>query len=123
MKTIICILIVCLSIPSLLFSAEPSLTQRRQFQNIDALIALIEKARDAGISDDEIKKLQLNLKDKDVDVLEYIEAFRRRKRLADQKNKDFLATRFLTVSDIFNELVDMEPDRLENLREELISGD
>jgi len=122
MKAILMLVITSLLFATPLFAKEPSLAQRVQFKNIDSLIGLIEKARDAGLSDEEIKKLQLNLETGDVSALEYIEAFKRSKQLKDQKVKDFLAKRFLTVGDIFREMVDMEPKRLETLREELISG-
>ena len=122
MKTFFLIFLLVASFSCNLFASEPSLAQRENFKHIDALIALIEKARNAGMSDQEIKQLQLNLAGKDIDVLAYIEAFQDKKRKEHQKLKDFLSKRFLTVSDIFNEMVDMEPMKLEHLREELISA-
>jgi len=122
MKSTLLLLITGLLFSPFLFAGEPTLTQRVQFKDIDALIGLIEQARDSGLTDEEIKKLQLNLEEGDVSALEYIEAFKRRKQMKDQKLKEFLDTRFLTVGDIFKEMVDMEPKRLETLREELING-
>lgn len=95
---------------------------REQFRDIDALIKLIEKGRENGLSDEEISQLELTeTNGEQVNVMEYIEAFRRKKRLKDQKIQAFLEKRFLTVTDIFDELVNMEPNELEKLREDLTS--
>jgi len=100
---------------------EPTLEQRTKFKNVEDLLKLIEKAREAGISDEELKKLDLNNEEGQVSVLEYIEEFKKVKRLKDQELQDFMEKRFLTVGDIFKELVDMEPSKLKTLREELVS--
>ncbi|MDT8446908.1 MAG: hypothetical protein RRB13_08470 [bacterium] len=118
-KLILCLLLLVFTAP--LMAQSVVVDQRDQFRDIENLIKLIEKARENGLSDEEIKQLNLREQGGDINVMEYIEAFRLKKRLKDQKLQAFLEKRFLTVTDIFNELVNMEPEQLEKLREELTS--
>lgn len=94
---------------------------RRTFYNIAELIKIIEKARKAGFSDEDLKKLELRDGDRKINVIDYIEEFERIKKSQDRQLQIFLKKKFLTVKDIFNELVNSEPEVIKKLREELVS--
>ncbi len=94
---------------------------RRQFYDIIELTKIIEKARDAGFSEEQIARLELRDGDTTINVKDYLDEIKRRKLLRDKKLKEFLSKNFLTVRDIFKELLVLEPDKLAKLREELVS--
>jgi hypothetical protein len=100
---------------------EPVNTGRRQFYDIAELIRLIERAREAGMTDEELHKLEIRDGDRVINVMEYKAEFERLQRLKDERLKAFLSKQFLTVNDIFQELIVTEPDVIQKLREELIS--
>ncbi|MCP4296823.1 MAG: hypothetical protein GY786_14575 [Proteobacteria bacterium] len=94
---------------------------RKQFYDIVELTKIIEKARDAGFSEEQISRLELRDGDTTINVKDYLDEIKRRKLLRDKKLKEFLNKNFLTVRDIFKELLVLEPDKLAKLREELVS--
>jgi len=117
MKTIVSLLILFL-----LLGATAQAEQRNQYTKPKALNKLIERARDAGISDEALKNLDMREQGGTrINVLRYIEEFESKKRVKEEELKTFLDKRFLTVNDIFKELVDHEEHQLIELREELVS--
>lgn len=94
---------------------------RRQFYDIVELSKLIEKAREAGFTDEQIARLQLRDSGDSIDVEKYMNEIRQKKIMRDRKLKEFLSKKFLTIQDIYKELVTLEPDVLNKLREELVS--
>ena len=94
---------------------------REQFYDIVELTNIIENAREAGLSEKQIAKLEVRGDGKTINVKEYLEDILRRKRIKDKRLQEFLKKKFLTVGDVFKELLVMEPAVLSKLREELIS--
>ncbi|PCI29582.1 MAG: hypothetical protein COB67_03660 [SAR324 cluster bacterium] len=94
---------------------------RRQFYDVVELTKLIEKAREAGFSDEQIARLELRDGGRTVNVQAYMESLRQKKSMRDEKLQNFLNKKFLTVQDIFKELLILEPSVLIRLREELVS--
>ena len=95
--------------------------RRRQFYSIEELIRLIDKAREAGMSNEELSRLELRDGDKMINVQDYITKERLRRLRKEKKLKEFLSRQFITVNDIYSELIKSEPEVIEKLREELVS--
>ena len=103
-----------------LFSQEGN-TGRRQFYDLVELTKIIQRARDAGFSEEELKNLELKDAGTTINVYDYMNEILARQRIEDEKLKDFLSKRFLTVGDVYQEMVNLEPDALTKLSEELVS--
>jgi DNA-binding transcriptional MerR regulator len=103
-----------------LFSQEGN-TGRRQFYDLVELTKIIQRARDAGFSEEELKNLELKDAGTTINVYDYMNEILARQRIEDEKLKNFLSKRFLTVGDVYQEMVNLEPDALTKLREELVS--
>ena len=117
-----CLLILtCSLIYSVGFSQEQSYEARRQFYTLEKLIKLIEQARDAGMSDEDLKKMELQDGDRKINILEYMAELERLRALKDKELEEFLSKKFLTINDIFNELIVSEPKVIKKLREKLVS--
>ena len=66
--------------------------------------------------------MQIKDGDKVINVMDYIRKIEN-KRIFEQKQlEEFRNRKFLTVQDIYGELIKLEPDALTRLREELTSG-
>ena len=117
-----CLLILtCSLIYSVGFSQEQSYEARRQFYTLEKLIKLIEQARDAGMSDENLKKMELQDGDRKINILEYMAELERLRAMKDKELEEFLSKKFLTINDIFNELIVSEPKVIKKLREKLVS--
>jgi len=103
------------------FTAPAQNTGRRQFYDIVELTKLITRAREAGFSDDELKKMQLMDGDTVINVNDYVNSIIEKKLIEDEKLKLFLSKKFLTIRDVYTELVNLEPEVLIKLREDLVS--
>ena len=122
-------LVIFISLVGLLFtflpvantSAQSENAGRRKFYNIAELVKIIERARKAGFSDEDLKKLELRDGDQMINIMDYMEDLERLRKLKDKRLQEFLNKRFLTVKDIYNELVATEPEVIKKLREELVS--
>lgn len=122
-------LVIFISLVGLLFtflpdadtSAQSENSDRRKFYNIAELVKIIERARKAGFSDEDLKKLELRDGDQMINIMDYMEDLERLRKLKDKRLQEFLNKRFLTVKDIYNELVATEPEVIKKLREELVS--
>jgi hypothetical protein len=120
--TALCLLILsCSLVSSASFSQERSYEARRQFYSMERLIKIIEQARDAGMSDEDLKTMELQDGDRKINILEYMAELERLRALKDKELEDFLSKKFLTINDIFNELIVSEPTVIKKLREELVS--
>ncbi|MBU2514596.1 hypothetical protein KJ966_25000 [bacterium] len=117
---IILALLVCIS-PLNLFSQETYDSGRSRFYKVNELIELIDRARKAGISDEELKKLEIRDGDKEINVLDYIKAEELARLQKEKRLKEILSKKYLTVNDIYGELIKSEPDVIQKLREELVS--
>jgi len=118
----LCLLIfTCSLMYSMGFSQEQSYEARRQFYTLEKLIKLIEQARDAGMSDENLKKMELQDGDRKINILEYMAELERLRALKDKELEEFLSKKFLTINDIFNELIVSEPKVIKKLREKLVS--
>lgn len=121
--TAICLAVfstLCL-IPSGSFAQDQSYQSRRQFYKLSELLRIIDQAREAGMSDEDLKNLELHDGDRKINVLEYIAELERLKAMKDKELEEFLSKKFLTVNDIFDELVVSEPEVIQKLRERLVS--
>ena len=103
-----------------LFSQQNN-TGSRQFYDLVELTKLIQRARDAGFSEEELKNLEIKESGRTINVNDYMNEILARRKIADEKLKAFLSKRFLTVGDVYHEMVNLEPDILTKLREELVS--
>jgi hypothetical protein len=100
---------------------EQSQQARRQFYKLNELIKIIDQAREAGMSDEDLKNLELDDGGRKINILEYMAELERLKALKDKELEDFLSKKFLTINDIFNELIVSEPKVIKKLREKLVS--
>ena len=95
---------------------------REYYKEPKAIAKLIDRAKEAGISGEALKNLELREQGGEmINLMQYIEEFESKKRLKELALKEFLDKRFLTVNDIFQELVNHEQVQLIKLREELVS--
>lgn len=100
--------------------AQTPQRDRNQFHKVIELTKLIQKAKEAGFSDDDIKNMQIKDGEQVINVVDYISKIENKKIFEQKKLNDFKKKRFLTMKDIFSELIKLEPDVLTRLREELI---
>ncbi len=121
MKILSILLVAFLIATSFLYAQESINTGRRKFYNVEELIRLIEQAREAGMSEEELRNLEIIDGDQEINVMEYIEQKRLARLLKDKKLKELLSKNFLTVNDIYRELIKTEPEVIKKLREELVS--
>lgn len=119
-KAVLIVIALCVA-AQWLFAQSDINTGRRKYYDIEALIDLIEKARDAGMSDEELRKLEIRDGDREINVWEYIEKEKLAKMKEDAMLRELLSKNFLTVNDIYNELIKTEPRVIRKLREELVS--
>lgn len=103
------------------YAQQQSYEARRQFYKLNELIRIIDQAREAGMSDEDLKNLELHDGDRKINVLEYIAELERLKAMKDKELEKFLSKKFLTINDIFNELIVSEPSVIKKLRERLVS--
>lgn len=96
-------------------------TGRRKYYSVEELIVLIERAREAGVSEENLKKLEIRDGDKEINVFDYIAKEKMEKLQKDKNLKELLSKKFLTVNDIYSELIKSEPEIIQKLREELVS--
>lgn len=82
---------------------------------------MIERFREAGMTDEQLKKLEIIDGDTKINVLKHKADLERAKMLKKQKLQEFLDKDFLTVNDIFRELIVSEPGVIKKIREELVS--
>ena len=116
------LLSVFLCLPTAPVRAQTTQPDRNQFYSLVELTELIQKTKEAGFSDEQIKNMQIKDGDKVINVMDYIRKIEN-KRIFEQKQlEDFRNRKFLTVQDIYGELIKLEPDALTRLREELTSG-
>ena len=121
--------LIFISLTGLLFSifpltdasAQSENSGRRKFYDIAELVKIIERARKAGFSDEDLKKLELRDGDRLINIMDYMEELERIRQMKDKRLQEFLNKRFLTVKDIYNELIATEPEVIKKLREELVS--
>lgn len=120
--TSLCLIILtCSLVSSAGISQERSYEARRQFYVVENLIKMIEQARDAGMSDEDIQKMTIPVDGRDKSIVDYIAELEHLRALKDKELEDFLSKKFLTINDIFNELIVSEPNVIKKLREKLVS--
>ncbi|MDH5561695.1 MAG: hypothetical protein OEY59_12670 [Deltaproteobacteria bacterium] len=120
-KTGLLLLTLLFFIVSSSFAQQSYGEKRSKFYQISELIRLIEKAREAGFSEEDLRKMTINDANFSINVMEFIEKSRLKERLKKEKLDAFKKKKFLTIIDIFDELIVMEPEVLGKLREELVS--
>lgn len=115
----ICLLIGVFSFQ--LQAEEGENSGRSQFLDITTLINLIQKARDAGYSEEDLAKINIQNGDRSINVISYLEELRQKERDRTAAIEAFLKKNFITVGDVFMELTKLQPHELTELREELLS--
>lgn len=118
------ILIACLLFLMLPFYSPAQGTgsaMRNKYYSVEELIDLIERARDAGMTDENLLKLEIRDGDKQINVMDYIEQQKLDQIKKDKMMAELLSKKFLTVNDIYKELIKLEPEVIEQLRENLVS--
>ncbi len=121
MRIIIIVLIVTLVLTSTVFTQDLTNTGRRKYYSVEELIKLIQKAREAGLSEDSIRNMEIRDGDKEINLLDYIEQEKLDRLKSNEYLKELLSKNFLTVNDIYRELIKTEPEVIQRLREELVS--
>lgn len=96
--------------------------RRDMYYDLVELSKLIEISREAGFSEDQLKGLEIRDGNRTVNVSEYMHKIQNQKVIEDEAVKEFLEKKFLTVQDIYHEMLKLEPTTLIKLREELVSA-
>jgi len=96
---------------------------KNKFYDIVDLIQLIEKAREAGFTDEELKTLTIRDGDKTLYAMQYIQEQEKLKALKLKHAEAILKKQYLTVQDILNDLIALEPKQLKQFRDELANYD
>lgn len=94
--------------------------EQEGFRNIVELRRLMEVAREAGFSDEEMREITIEDNEGNiVNVWKYLEEIERKKRLEAEKRKAQEEKIYLTVQDVFTELKKDEPADLTRLRDKI----
>jgi DNA-binding transcriptional MerR regulator len=106
-----------------LMVAAPVQTQQVEqegFRDVVELRRLMEVAREAGFSDEEMREITIEDDEGNIiNVWKYLEEVERKKRLEAEKRKAQQEKIYLTVQDVFTELQKDEPDDLTRLRSKI----
>ena len=121
MRTLICMLILAVLSALALQAQDLSAENRDKYYRIEELIDLIEQAREAGMSEEDLRNLEIRDGDKVINVYDYIEQERLERLRKKKLLEELLSKKFLTVNDIYDELIKSEPEEIQKLREELAS--
>lgn len=121
MRTLICMLILAILSAHALQAQDLSAENRDKYYKIEELIDLIEQAREAGMSEEDLRNLEIRDGDKEINVYDYIEQERLERLRKKKLLEELLSKKFLTVNDIYDELIKSEPEEIQKLREELVS--
>ncbi len=120
MKRSLIFLLLLLLPLSLWAEQAPRQINREQFLEVNNLLKMIQRMRDAGFTDEQIQQLDIKDGGRKINVMAYIEELRQKKEGRDAKVQAFLNKNFLTVKDLFDELSTLEPETLAKLRDELV---
>jgi len=101
--------------------AEELNSGRRQFYNVVELIKLIEIAREAGYSEEEIESLTIKDENKALNAMKYIQQELKEKKTKNLEFKKLLSKKYLTIQDILNDLLALEPKALSSFRDNLLT--
>lgn len=94
--------------------------EQEGFRNVVELRRLMEVAREAGFSDEEMREITIEDNEGNiVNVWKYLEEIERKKRLEAEKRKAQEEKIYLTVQDVFTELKKDEPADLTRLRDKI----
>lgn len=115
------IFLLLILLPFSLWAEQPPReVNREQFLEVNNLLKMIQRMRDAGFTDEQIQQLDIKEGGRKINVMAYIEELRKTKEGRDAKVQAFLNKNFLTVKDLFDELSTLEPETLAKLRDELV---
>lgn len=95
--------------------------RRDMYYDIVELSKLIEISREAGFNEEQLKGMEIRDGDRVINISKYLRNIERKKTIKDDAVKEFLSKKFLTIQDIYNEMVKLEPSTLIKVREELVS--
>ena len=93
------------------------------FYDIEELERLIQIARESGFSQEEIAEITIEDNGKVINALEYLEAQKIKRRLADEKAREKAAKKYLTIQDILRELAKDTQGDIDQLRDESVFTD
>lgn len=93
------------------------------FYDLEELERLIQIARESGFSQEEIAEITIEDNGKVINALEYLEAQKIKRRLADEKAREKAAKKYLTIQDILRELAKDTQGDIEQLRDESVFTD
>ena len=115
-------LFLFLHAPTQELSAQSEELDCQEFYDITQAEKIVERAKKAGFTNEERREMiDLRVGDQKIDVFEYKERLQRCSKQKDQRLKEFLSKRFLTIKDIYNELSTVERKVIKKIREELVS--
>ena len=103
-----------------LMAQDPVNDGRKQFTDEKNLEKFFQRATDAGLSEEDLAKLDLKFASHKMNVSQYLREIKERRRIKDEKLKAFMSKNFLTVQDVYKELSTVEPETLAGLRDALV---
>jgi len=89
-----------------------------KFVNVAELKRLLEVAREAGFTEDEIGKITIEREGKVINVLEFLKAWEQKQKDMKARERAYVDTDYLTAQDIFSELNKTQPKDLSKLRDQ-----
>ena len=118
-KLIFFSLLLCL-VGTSLMAQDPVNENRKQFTQEQNLEKFFQRASDAGLTEEDLKSLDLKFASHKMNVSQYLSEIKERRRIKDEKLRAFMSKNFLTVQDVYKELSTVEPQTLAGLRDALV---
>ena len=103
-----------------LLAQDPVNENRKQFTQEQNLEKFFQRASDAGLTEEDLKSLDLKFASHKMNVSQYLSEIKERRRIKDEKLRAFMSKNFLTVQDVYKELSTVEPETLAGLRDALV---
>ncbi|MDX2469796.1 MAG: hypothetical protein QNL04_04350 [SAR324 cluster bacterium] len=103
-----------------LMAQDPINENRKQFAQEQNLEKFFQRATDAGLTEEDLKSLDLKFASHKMNVSQYLSEIKERRRIKDAKLRAFMSKNFLTVQDVYKELSTVEPQTLAGLRDALV---
>ena len=103
-----------------LMAQDPVNESRTQFTDEKNLEKFFQRAEDAGLTEEDLAKLDLKFASHKMNVSQYLREIKKRRRIKDEKLQEFMSKNFLTVQDVYKELSTVEPETLAGLRDALV---
>ncbi|MGK0288769.1 MAG: hypothetical protein ACI86H_000188 [bacterium] len=115
------ILVFLINFNSLVFAQNKKFTGREQFYDIAELTKLIQTAKDAGFSKQELMdRLSIRDENKILNAMEYIQKQKQLEKLNAAELQKIRNKKYLTIQDLIIDLMKLEPKTLALFRKKLL---